>query len=386
MAATITLPTSVGLARKEGHTRFYRPEIDALRFFAFFAVYGFHQLTFPAEFYTHIGVSTRAAAILSALPNAGVFGVDLFFVLSAYLITELLLREKDRFGVVNVRDFYLRRILRIWPLYFVFLAVAMLPFVNSNHSLTWKDLFCFLLLSGNWAVILFGFPVHSVIIPLWTVSIEEQFYLAWPPIVSRLSRRGVLIAAVGMIIISSVMRALIVTMNGGTYSIWCNTLTRLDPIAAGIILAVTLRGRTPSLGDASRLVLLVCGFSILVGVSFWDINQPTSLRMIPNLMGFPLVALACSLILLSVLGVRFSIPNPLIYLGKVSYGLYVMHKLGVFLADQVLRMPHGVEHAVLRFILSLAITMLLASVSYHFIESPFLRLKDRFTRVASRPV
>jgi peptidoglycan/LPS O-acetylase OafA/YrhL len=151
-------------------------------------------------------------------------------------------------------------------------------------------------------------------------------------------------------------------------------------------LAVTLRGRTPSLGDASRLVLLVCGFSILVGVSFWDINQPTSLRMIPNLMGFPLVALACSLILLSVLGVRFSIPNPLIYLGKVSYGLYVMHKLGVFLADQVLRMPHGVEHAVLRFILSLAITMLLASVSYHFIESPFLRLKDRFTRVASRPV
>lgn len=212
MVARITVPASVEFERGTTRPGLYRPELDALRFFAFFAVYGFHQLSFPAQFYTRIGISTRLANLLADLPNAGVFGVDLFFVLSAYLITELLLREKDRFGKLNVRDFYVRRILRIWPLYFAFLAVAMVPFVNVSHSMTLKYLLFFLLLSGNWAVVLFGFPAHSVAIPLWTVSIEEQFYLAWPPIVSRLSRRGILTAALGMVVLSSVSRAVVVLM------------------------------------------------------------------------------------------------------------------------------------------------------------------------------
>src|SRR5579872_2334332 len=250
--ATVAVPVPVESARDKNRSHFYRPELDALRFFAFFAVYGFHQLVFPAEFYSRIGIPAPLARLFSRLPVAGVFGVDLFFVLSAYLITELLLREKESFGTLNVRDFYVRRILRIWPLYFIFLAIAMLPFVNVNHSLTWKDLALFVLLSGNWAVILYGFPAHSVAIPLWTVSIEEQFYLAWPPIVSRLSRRGILIAALIMLSLSTITRVLIVLMKGGAFSIWCNTLTRLDPIAAGIILAVLLRSEPPKLNGPSR--------------------------------------------------------------------------------------------------------------------------------------
>lgn len=386
MAASVTAPSPTGHNGETTRARFYRPELDALRFFAFLAVYGFHQLLFPAQFYARIGIPNRLANLLSEVPNAGVFGVDLFFVLSAYLITELLLREKDRFGKLNVRDFYARRILRIWPLYFAFLAIAMLPFVNSNGSLTWKYLLFFLLLSGNWAVVLFGFPAHSVVIPLWTVSIEEQFYLAWPPIVSRLSRRGILVAAAIMLALASASRALIVLARGGAFSIWCNTLTRLDPIAAGIVLAVLLRGRAPKINVPVRLGLCVLGLSALVGASYWGLNSAGQPRLIGSMLGFPTVAVACSLILLSVLGAPIAIPKPLNYLGKISYGLYVIHELGIFVTDRLLRIQHGVTHAALMFVLPLIITIGLASASYHFLEGPFLKLKKRFTRVDSRPV
>src|SRR5947207_1159181 len=96
--------------------RFYRPELDGLRFFAFLAVYINHTLLLdPAR-----GELWKRA--LGSIGTAGAFGVDLFFALSAYLITELLLREQKARGRIDVPAFYLRRMLRIWPLYFVFLG------------------------------------------------------------------------------------------------------------------------------------------------------------------------------------------------------------------------------------------------------------------------
>lgn len=102
---------------------FYRPELDILRFFAFLAVFLYH-FTRPVELYVQHGIPRVIAALGNGLIQGGVFGVDLFFVLSAYLITELLLREKDECGSLDVRGFYLRRILRIWPLYFFYIGVA----------------------------------------------------------------------------------------------------------------------------------------------------------------------------------------------------------------------------------------------------------------------
>src|SRR5262252_7530603 len=92
---------------------FYRPELDVLRFFAFFGVFLFH-FSRPVDLYVRYGVPRPVAAMVNGLMQGGVYGVDLFFVLSAYLITALLLREKERFGDVDVPRFYGRRILRIW--------------------------------------------------------------------------------------------------------------------------------------------------------------------------------------------------------------------------------------------------------------------------------
>src|ERR1700756_2077047 len=105
-------------------TRFYRPELDALRFFAFSAVFVDHMRLPQTEDYIAHHAPPMAAELINSALSAGIFGVPLFFLLSAFLITSLLLREKEETGTLRVRAFYLRRILRVWPLYFVFLAIA----------------------------------------------------------------------------------------------------------------------------------------------------------------------------------------------------------------------------------------------------------------------
>src|SRR5580704_2467620 len=171
-------PTSVASPSARRGKSFYRPELDVLRFFAFFSVFLYHFWR-PTELYVQHGVPRIVAVLGNGLIQGGVFGVDLFFVLSAYLITELLLREKDECGSLDVRGFYLRRILRIWPLYFFYIGLALLPIFNQRHGFTWHHAAAFVLLAGNWSVIAWGWPSPSIVVPLWTVSIEEQFYLAW---------------------------------------------------------------------------------------------------------------------------------------------------------------------------------------------------------------
>lgn len=124
------------------------------------------------------------------------FGVDLFFTLSAYLITELLMRERQRCGAIDVRSFYIRRALRIWPLYFGALLVAsagsfLLPqLAGVRVCLPW-----FFLFAGNFASV--G-ALPLAVAALWSISVEEQFYGLWPLALSRLTRRGAIRTAIAL--------------------------------------------------------------------------------------------------------------------------------------------------------------------------------------------
>lgn len=382
MTATLAAPVSA-VERKKS---FYRPELDALRFFAFFAVFVFH-FSRPVDEYVAHGVPRWIAVPGNALMQGGVFGVDLFFVLSAYLITELLLREKDEYGELDVRSFYLRRILRIWPVYFFMIALALIPAFNPDHTFTWRYAVPFLLLAGNWSIVAYGFPMHSIIGVGWTVSIEEQFYLFWPPIVRKLSRKGIARAGVVMLVIATAMRILMIAVHGGMNSVWCNTVARLDPIAAGILLAIALKGNLPRLNGALRFAMICGGIVPLALIAnYWQIHQPVTLEWVPTLLGFPLVALSCTLILVAILGISARLPRFLLYLGKISYGLYIYQVLGNLLSNRVIPVHALFLQLALRPLLALAITILLASASYAFLETPFLKLKKRFTHVKSRPI
>src|SRR5579864_2495432 len=166
--------------RSERSVRFYRPELDVLRFFAFLGVFIFHAAPRSMDFYNAAGYPHWLSSLLIPTFGAGAYGVDLFFALSAYLITSLLLRERAATGALDLRGFYVRRILRIWPLYLAFVAFAAVfaALVPGQH-LPIKYVVGYSLLAGNWIYAFYGLPA-SFATPLWTVSIEEQFYLAWP--------------------------------------------------------------------------------------------------------------------------------------------------------------------------------------------------------------
>jgi peptidoglycan/LPS O-acetylase OafA/YrhL len=242
-------------------------------------------------------------------------------------------------------------------------------------------------LAGNWSIVAWGWPMHTIASPLWTVSVEEQFYLLWPPIVRKVSRNRIVLAAVAMLILSTGMRIFMVALHGGINSVRCNTLARLDPIALGILVATALRGRIPHFSAGLRLSMLGCGIVPLVLVAhYWKIQEPESLPWIPTLTGFPIVAASCTLIMVAFLGISARLPVALVYLGKISYGLYVYHALGMVLADKLVLAHSHFRQLVLRETLALTITVLLAAASYKFLEKPFLQLKKRFEVIRSRPV
>ncbi len=389
--ATVEAQASLAPTRNS-HQSFYRPELDALRFFAFLGVFQFHY-AFSVSRYVNQWGAPHWLILLNSASYAGAFGVDLFFVLSAYLITELLLREKRQRGSLDVRAFYIRRILRIWPLYFFCIALALIPYFNATHSFSLRYVLAFLLLAGNWSIVAWGPSGNLVVGPLWTISVEEQFYLLWPPLVRRMSSKRIVFAAAAMVISSFAVRAGLLAVHANTNSVRYNTLARIDPIAAGILVAVALRGRMPNFSLGLRLSMLCCGLAPLVLMSrYWKINNPESLLWVPTLLGYPVVAACCTLILIAVLGISLRPPRLLAYLGKISYGLYVYHFVGLALASRlvpswvVVPSHNHLRYLALREALGLGFTVVLASVSYVLLEKPFLNLKKRFELVDSRPV
>ncbi len=224
--------------------RFYVPQLDGLRFLAFFFVFVHHLPPLISPEVPILG------GLLWTIHDFGWAGVDLFLCLSGFLITRLLLLEWNATGKLRIPAFYVRRALRIWPLYFALLVLAFLilprlggsnprygelDYTRMVHLHGWS--FPFFL--GNWTVALNGYAPSSVLNPLWTVSLEEQFYLTWPLVafVWLKNGRGVLGIAAIMLASSMAARVLTILLHLPHPFMWAATITRLDPLAFGIALA-----------------------------------------------------------------------------------------------------------------------------------------------------
>lgn len=229
---------------------------------------------------------------------------------------------------------------------------------------------------------------NSVVNPLWSISVEEQFYLLWAPVVRRSSSRRIIGYAIIMLVVANLARVASLFFHANHRQIWCDTLTRLDPIAAGILIAVILHGKIPQFGAWTRFVYVCSGVILLVVISAY--TRPISDETVASmniLFRFPGATVACVLIMLGVIGIKmtFSPLKILQYLGKISYGLYVYHYLGIWSSDQVFSNRSSIGGAGLRAIVALILTIVMAVLSYLLLEKPFLNLKRRFTYVASRP-
>jgi peptidoglycan/LPS O-acetylase OafA/YrhL len=385
MTVAVEIPSAAAApARAE---RFYRPELDALRFFAFLGVFIFHAAPRTMDFYNAAGYPHWLSSLLISIFGAGAYGVDLFFALSAYLITSLLLRERVATGALDLRGFYLRRILRIWPLYLAFVAfAAIFAALFPGQHLPMRYVVGYTLLAGNWIYAVYGLPA-SFATPLWTVSIEEQFYLAWPLALRKATVRTMAIIAVGILVVANGWRVWLAVTAAPVERIEYNTFTRLDPIAFGILIAL-FGHKLPSFTRLQRVALLCGGVVAWVAVfAFTVTGQALTVTTWRMALGHPFTALASAAVLLSVLGSQNQLlRNPtLLYLGKISYGLYVLHEFAHFCA---IRLVHASTPfmVVAQSIVGLTLTILLAAASYRWLESPFLRLKERFAHVQSRPV
>lgn len=355
--------------------RFYRPELDALRFFAFALVFMDHGFPSLAGFQAS-NIPAWISMPINGIRQAGGYGVDVFFMLSAYLITEILLREHRRTGNISVGAFWVRRILRIWPLYYVFLGLALwvIPHLFEQSFPTFHAL-AYATFWGNFALIMRPEGIITVAGILWSVSIEEQFYLLWP-LVLRFFLPRVKLICLALILVSTGLRAwLVYTGVDSVWSLWANTFTRFEPIAIGALIAIGLDGRTPLLKESTRLAGLLGGLLLVVVLGLWIPREGTT-----ALIAYPLAAFASALLLLSTLGATRAIPRSLVYLGRISYGLYVFHVFAIRFVQRHIQIRSPFIEWPTEFITAFALTVLLAAISYRWYEQPFLRLKDRFSR------
>ncbi len=322
---------------------------------------------------------------------AGAFGVCVFFFLSAFLITELLTREQDATGTADLSAFYVRRVLRIWPLYFaaLFFDFAHLHFTHPG-LFTGTRLAAFLLLAGNWYVMHHAF-VGSLSLPLWSISVEEQFYVVWPRLQRDLSR-GVALVCCGLTIAAAYL-ALARACHSGTdldTGIWVNSLVQFQFFATGAATSLLLKGRAARLSMASRFILCATGLTALylAQARFHAKLGPTPAHFASAAVGYLFINIGCIILFFAFLGASELIrAKPLLYLGRISYGLYVFHFAMLSLCEKGLqRLPQARTPLMLCFkeTLALLLTIALASLSWKFFESPILGLKRRFEIVRTR--
>ena len=364
---------------------FYRPGLDILRALAFLLVFLAHGLVSQLDKPTQLG----------AIARAGEFGVCIFFFLSSYLITELLLREKRDTKTVLIPAFYVRRILRIWPLYFAMIGLGWFyGLFSPAHTVSAAWGAALMLLFTNWYTVGHGYP-PGFLFPLWSISLEEQFYLLWPCIVKYLSPASLLGIS------SMLMTAAYLTMGrllaqGQTLDpgVWVNSLVQFQFFALGTMTAVILRGRVPNLPKSVRWGLLVAGLLCLrAAQAAVYTNDPVLQHNFAHIASRYLIALpGCLCLFFSCLPLAGGrLQKPFIYLGKISYGLYVFHVLWLGATRDLLKHFAGghmspLTSQLLTMSLALPATVVTGMLSYRYLESPFLRFKKRFTVVRSRPV
>ena len=376
----------VSLARLSGEGRSSllqreMPGLDAVRGIAVLAVVLYHGL------YWDLGARGAKSAALERLSHAFTFGwlgVNLFFVLSGFLITGILLdtRGRRRYG----REFYVRRALRILPLYLVTLVwLSLVVHITLGYVAL-----CLLNMANLSSYLPIGGSVYR---PFWSLAVEEQFYLVWPWLVRWLSLRWSAYACMAMLVVCPALRF-------GSKARWVplgdtHMMTWLiaDNLAIGGLLAVFLRSRHATLRNTRMLTagLLGSGAVLLgIGLSMHLLHRAT-----PGGAAFqsePFNLLFAGLVMVALMwGGRAQVmlwTAPLRFLGYISYGMYLFH---LFLFDLYDKLVAGaavmsLQAGLVRFVVVFAATVLICFLSRRYFEEYFLGLKGKLTpRVDGEP-
>lgn len=335
------------------------PTLDGLRAMAVFLV-----------IFYHCGFSLVPASL----------GLMMFFVLSGFLITWLLLRESEEQGSVSLYGFYRRRMLRIFPAFYAYWIGIVLLLLAAGKGVLWPHAFSALFYVVNYYNAVHGDP-GTVFSHTWSLAVEEQFYLLWPLVFIRLrnnlSKLTIFICCV-ILAVWLHRFALCFVFNVDQAYFYSAFDARLDQIMMGCLLAVLLkRGVIMSFWKAicSSLFLPVMVLILLFSsIYFGDLLTPRY----RDVFGFGLEPILIAILMVQVISFSSTLQMKWIewpvfrYLGRISYSLYLYQQITVtFVQKQLDAHPE-----VLQLIIAVAFTIITAAVSYHVIERPFLRLKN----------
>ena len=363
--------------------RSHIPALDGLRGWAILLV-----------LLTHIAAPLRWSTPLLVISSYGWVGVDLFFALSGFLITGILIDSKPRTGYL--KNFYARRILRIWPIYFLLLALVFLvtthlgPAFQFPRSYYRWEYYVFYL-QNLWLKDFGPAPLQMT----WSLAVEEQFYLLWPLVVLVTSASRLKRILIGLVVVAPLLRLEVVLSGGDDFTLYTHTFCRLDGLVMGALLAVWTRSPSFSWEKLQRMgkAGLIAGTPLTVA-AFYFIAAAGSHKL--QRIGFALALWPLALAFTSCLALtlrgserrgRFTFlsDNALFRrLGKISYGLYIFHPLIflIFVNSGVYRWlvtwRHNGVADVVAAVFQLLLAYTVASLSWTFIETPILRLKRSF--------
>ncbi len=362
-------------------SKYYFPQLDSIRGLSFLAVYILHAV--------HPGRGTGFFSRMLYFFHSNLFlGLDVFFILSAFLLTWLGINEYKERGNFSFINYFIRRILRIWPLYFLIMIFAfiLLPYVATRLEVpvTLPPAYYYLFFISN-----FYLDGHVYFLRfLWTLSVEEQFYLVWGLCLLLFQRH--ILACVVLFTGISVAYTIYAIINNTPHDF--NTLTYLFDFATGILAAVLLHRGNFIIGFFKKIskansILFLVSLPVIFVVLFCALEfTPPSFAPWLDVLGRYIFIIYVGLFIIEQMVNEHSIlklrsQRFLIYTGKISYGLYCYHGIVLtfgIIAFQKLNISMPV---VLRAFVFLLIIYIVSATSYSFIEKPFLRLKDKMRRV-----
>jgi len=372
----------------------YFTGLNGLRFFAALAVVVTHVELLKDQFLCENVWRSNKLVF-----EAGPLGVVFFFVLSGFLITFLLLKEKSVSGTIAVKKFYIRRILRIWPLYYFiillgFLVLPKISFINIEYLARFFDtnfapnFLLYLLFLPNLAFSIYAAVPH--IGQTWSIGVEEQFYIIWPLIVKY--SRNVLIALIAMISVLIAMKAimLLIYAQHPTNHILKSiktflAMTKMESMAIGGIGAWIL------FNYPEKLKAMFNNFILVIAI----ILIPVFVYVAPPVIQDAMYLVYSVLFLVIILNVSsnkhsfIKLENKaFVVLGNISYGMYMYHLIVVaFVIKGLLYLGYPVNNSffpqLVLYTIVIALTIGVSWLSYNFFEVRFLKLKEKFTVVKS---
>ena len=367
--------------------KIYFPNLNGIRFIAAFLVIIHH-----VEQIKQIFKIDNYWKVVPFIDVIGKLGVVLFFVLSGFLITYLLLAEQDKFKYINIKNFYIRRVLRIWPLYFLIIFLALWIFPNISiftlpgfeKDVVYKDLILKIILYAiffpNLVLALFGvipYASHT-----WSIGTEEQYYLVWPVLLKFFKKNRIKLMV--LIIFLYLIIAKILNSNYSDTLPYKHVIKtfwssfNIDCMAIGGFYAILLFEKS------KYLKLFMNNFVFYTTIILTSVLIIRGVRMpyfhyefYGSLFGIIILNFAVNGKL------KISLENKVFdYLGKLSYGLYMYHPIGIVLSLYIAIYMNCTTNWLV-YPLSLFIVILIAAISYEYYESIFLKLKISFSNIVS---